>query len=451
MMEIVSWTKLEASAVSNSTGRREEPRTVLEDAVRRMDRTYDELAADFCALARNLGETATISSRHLRRLASGERCGTTPATRRVLQVMFGRQISDLLALYAPPSVEIVNYPPLNLAEPSDAKEMLYVAAQRARKFALVAGQSPLTAETMEQIQEDVHSLALAYPREPLPRITGQLVDTQDTLFSLLERRPRPAHARELYLLSGVIGGLLAKASHDLADPGTALTQARTAYICAEQADHPGLRAWIRGLQSLISYWAGRPQDAVRYAQAGAEFAGNTTAVWLPASEARGWAVLGNDEAAQAAMHCAEDAWPDVKPDELDALGGICTFGRTRQLYYAADTLAWLPAHAAPAEDYSAQAVTAYQDTTGSEWAFGDQAGSHADLAIARVALGELDGAVEAIDAVLELPVEQRNHGIVVSVRRLSNAVLRSPLSAESRELQERIEVFSRTTVAASPR
>jgi hypothetical protein len=54
-----------------------------------------------------------------------------------------------------------------------------------------------------------------------------------------------------------VGGLLAKASHDLAEPYAAMAQARTAYLCADNTDHDGLRAWLRGLQSLIAYWAGR--------------------------------------------------------------------------------------------------------------------------------------------------------------------------------------------------
>ncbi len=60
----------------------------------------------------------------------------------------------------------------------------------------------------------------------------------------------------------------------------------------------------------------------------------TTAVWLPASEARAWAVLGNAEAAREAIERAERAWDHVRPDELDDLGGLATFDRPRQLHYA---------------------------------------------------------------------------------------------------------------------
>jgi hypothetical protein len=331
--------------------------------------------------------------------------------------------------------------------------MLILAAQRARKFALLAGQGELADETLDQIYDDVRQLVSAYPQRPLATILGDLVTAQDTVFTLLENRRRPAHARQLYLLGGLLGGMLAKASHDTADPQTALTQSRTAYLCADQADHDGLRAWVRGLQALITYWDGRLNESVRYAQQGAQFAersSSTAAVWLPVSEARAWAALGNVAATQHAIERAEGAWDNVHGDELDELGGMCKFSRARQLYYTADALAWLPAEAGQAQDYATQAVTAYQDATSPEWAFGDAAGSRCDLAVARIALGEIDGARDAIAPVLELPAEQRIRGIISSVQHVHTALRRPELPPAGRELQEEIEVFAKTPLRALP-
>lgn len=265
-----------------------EPRTVLQHLLWEMDRTYDEAAADFAKLARSLDESATISARHFRRLARAERdgAGSNPATRRVLQRMFGRPIDELLAPWAPSTeLDVVSATDLcklsALAGPDDERRVLAMAAQRARKFALLAGQSTTGADLIDQLHDDVHRLALAYPQQPLAEILGDLVDTQDSIFTLLEQRQRPQQARQLYFLGAVVGGLLAKASHDLTDPHAAMAQARTAYLCADNADHDGLRAWLRGQQSLIAYWAGRTQEAARYAQSGADYAtaaGNTTAV-----------------------------------------------------------------------------------------------------------------------------------------------------------------------------
>jgi hypothetical protein len=426
------------------------PRTVLAHLIQRRNQTYSEIVAEFVELG------GTITERHLRRLASGERAGTTPQTRRTLQRMFGKPVEELLAPYVPEQAGQMVPASASSGRITTGNEMevLDMAASRARAFALAA-QTGLGSEAMEQVYDDVRHVAKAYPQRPLPEILGQLVETQDLVFALLESRQRPEHLRQLYFLGGVTGGLLAKASHDLGNPHAALTQARTAFLCADNADHHGLRAWVRGLQSLVSYWAGNPHDSVRYAQLGAgyaEQANSTTSVWLPVSEARAWAALGNADATRAALERAENAWATVvEGDDLDEMGGLCTFGRNRQLYYAADALAWLPGERDTAERYSRQAVDAYTDQSHPEWAFGDAAGSHAAMAITRIANGELDGAADAIAPVLGLPTERRINGVVHSARRVHQALRQSGRADDARDLQEEIETFTRTPMQSFPR
>jgi transcriptional regulator with XRE-family HTH domain len=331
-------------------------------------------------------------------------------------------------------------------------EALAMAADRAQRFTLGL---PGTADlTIEQITDGVHDLALAYPSRPLSELLGHIMSTQDTIFSLLERPQRPNHGRQLYFLASVACAMLSKASHDLGDPSAALTQSRTAFLCAEQTDHDGLRAWICGLQSLISYWAGRPHDSVRYAQRGTEYAGShasTVGVWLPANEARAWARLGNVDETTDAIHRAEVAAAHVQPDELDELGGFATFTRARQLYYAADALAWLPTQSSAAQHYAAQAVEAYADPDAPDWAFGDQAGAAADLSLARLHAGELEGAAEALAPVLALPTDQRINGIIKSLQRVHHELNRGSLTEDGTALQEEIEAFTRTPACAPPR
>ncbi|WAU78346.1 hypothetical protein O1Q96_00410 (plasmid) [Streptomyces sp. Qhu-G9] len=431
-----------------------DPRTTLEFLLREQPRTYDEVTQDFARLAGELGEDVTLSTRHLRRLASGERTNTTPVMRRVLQAMFGRPLEDLLAPWdgvLPAATAGSTGLVLATGQPTADKELIEMAARRAKSFALAAGQTDLTTDVLEQVHEDVQRLATDYPQRPLTELLPDLFTTQDTLFTLLEQQRRPTQARQLYFLAGVTGGLLAKASHDLADPYAALTQARTAFVCADNADHNGLRAWIRGIQSLVSYWAGRTRESVKYAQSGAAFAPNSTAsVWLPVSEARAWAALGNANATRAAIERAETAWDSVEEDEVDELGGLCTFGRTRQIYYAAEALSWLPSQTAAAADYAARAVTAYEDTSSPEWAFGDQAGSRSALAITRIRTGELEGATEAIQPMLELVPEQRINGIVHCAQRVHRALGESPHAEAGGELQEQIEAFTRTPLKSLP-
>ncbi|MGH3899539.1 MAG: hypothetical protein ACRDTA_15115 [Pseudonocardiaceae bacterium] len=426
------------------------PRTLLEALVRQRQLSWDE-AADFVVKTARKHEDIgiSLSGRHLGRLARGERSGNrpNPATRRALQYTFNRPVDELLGPYTPGDCVVGD----GSERGTDALEVLTVAADRARRFMTSLQTSD---ESLQLIHDEVQNLVRAYPARPLPEILGHLVSGQETVFSLLERPQRPNHARQLYFLGAVVGGLLAKASHDLADPHAALAQSRTAWLCAEQADHDGLRAWISGLQSLICYWARRPHDSIRYAQRGAAYAqraGSTALVWLPVSEARAWAALGNGEQARDAIERAEQAWDQVHPDEMDEMGGIATFSRPRQLYFAADALVWLPDESSAAEDYARQAVDAYSDPSDPYWAFSDAAGSHTALAIARIRRGEIDAAADALTPVLDLPAEQRINGIIHSVNRVHQALNCAPSSATASKLQERIESYALTPVRALTR
>ncbi|KAB1152981.1 hypothetical protein F6X68_15365 [Micromonospora sp. AMSO12t] len=432
---------------------RREPRTVLEHLIQQSDRTYEELADEFS----RMDPRAAISARHLGRLARGERdlASSTPATRRALQAMFGKPVDELQRPWAPHQLTPAPGPEfaVELTGAGPERNLLAMAAQRARQYAMLAAEATSPA-AIDQLAEDVQRLALAYPQRPVSQILPDLVETQDTLFTLLERRQQPTQSRDLHFLAGITSGLLAKVSHDMADPHSAMLQARTAVLCADQAGHPGLQAWLRGLQSLVAYWAGRYAEAVRYAEAGREYAtqaGGTSAVWLPVSAARAYAALGNAEQAKAAITEAEDTWARVRPDEMDEMGGICTFNQPRTLYYASDALAWLPDEAAPTEHYALRAVQAYSDRYDPAWAFGDQAGSHTNLAIARITNGELDAAADALAPVLDLPAEQRINGIMHSVRRVHQAITRAGRANDARELIDGIEHFTHTPANALPR
>ncbi len=103
-----------------------------------------------------------------------------------------------------------------------------------------------------------------------------------------------------------------------------MKQARTASICADQAEHPGLMIRVRAQQSLMAYWAGWTSEAARYASAAEDLMTNETgsgAVWLASQSARTWAALGDGERAVSALRRAEELRAAMEPDDLDSLGG----------------------------------------------------------------------------------------------------------------------------------
>lgn len=336
-----------------------------------------------------------------------------------------------------------------------------MAARRALRFGATADATNVGDESMDSLRAETARLALAYPREPLTLLTGDIASLQDYVFTLLEGRQKPREARELYVVAGIASGMVAKATHDLGDSRMAMTHARTALLCAQNAEHPALTAWIRGLQSLIAYWASAPREALTYAQAGTGISGTsgTTGIWLASLEARAWSVLGNGAESLTAIERADDLRTHLALDDLDEFGGICQFSQARQLYYAADASATfqrlhnggepLGPHA---EFYAAEAVAAYDSAPAAEQSFGDQSGARTDLALTRISSGDLDGAYDAITPVLRLPVEQRIHGVIESVLSVHQAVtIRVPDTPIARDMQEEIEEYCHTPVAALPR
>ena len=329
-----------------------------------------------------------------------------------------------------------------------------MAARKALRFTAGLEASNVGSETVSQLQEEVARLAAAYPQTPLPELLADLADLQDVAFRLLEGRQRLAQTADLYLVAGVLSGMMAKASHDLGQPHAAMTQARTAYVCADNIGHDGLRAWTAGLRSMIAYWAGRGNEAVRYAQQGAaaaEATRGTASVWLPAQEARSWAIVGDSTRTQEAIERAMAARDSVDGDELDDFGGIMSFPAPRQEYYAADAKVWLAGEEQDAERAAVAAIRAYEEADPADRSFSDEAGARADLALARAAQNDVDGAAEALAPVLDLAPAFRIEGIRASVMRVHNA-LGSPAMrdvAGVRDLRERIEAYAATPSPAA--
>lgn len=397
----------------------------------------------------------------VKRLPQSDQC-------RVLERLFGRPVEELFAKASDASAPVKprgsslvlpsrSLDVVQVAPGQDLKGQLEMAARRAQRFGEFAEASGVGSNTIENIQFELQRLATDYTQKPLALILNDLIDVQNETFHHLENRQRPEQARELYLLAAIGTGMLAKASHDLGDPRSAMTHARTAVICAENAAHDGMQGWIRGLQSFVAYWAGQHQTAMKYARAGQPYASRTAGtarIWLSSLEARAAAALGDVEGTQAAILKAEAAWDHTLPDDLDQYGGILTFTRPRQLYYAADALVWLPNDAVDSESAAGIALSAYEDAPSAIRSFSDEAGTRTDLALGRLAAGELEGAVEALGPVFDLPSERRINGIRTSMMHVhetlrGTAFRQAPGAADVRE---QIEDFCQTpAVAALPR
>ncbi len=433
----------------------EPPRTRLEQLLRQRHLTLEQFRKNYQRAAKG----TVLSERQAYRWVAGELNGLPyPAAQGTLEEMFGEPVTRLLG--PPYGIEALRpsrghngtVRQRGTALTDWEGQVITMSADRARDFLTRIQTSNVGAETLDQLLDDVRRLIVAFQQQPLPTILEDLAGTQERAFTLLEGRQRPDQSRDLYLVAGIACGLMGMASHDLGASHDAMTQTRTGYACADNAGHDGLRAWIRGLQASFTYVSGRWEDSLHYAQLGAEVAARsqgTARVWLASGEARALAALNRLEEAHVALDRATDLRDHVQPDELDALGGMCTFTRPRQLFFAAEALSWGgQPEATNTERLALEALETYATAPAQDRSFGHEASSRSTLALARVFHGEVDGATEALTPVLQLPPAQRTHGVVNTVERVRTALSALPdPGRDAIELAGAIEGFTSERLA----
>ncbi|MFI6687984.1 helix-turn-helix domain-containing protein [Streptomyces sp. NPDC050485] len=292
------------------------------------------------------------------------------------------------------------------------------AAQLSARFAARHIGTNVCDDDLEDLSVALARIARDYVHTPLQPLLAALLDTTGRAFTLLEGRQAPAHSRELFRLAGTGCLLLAHASQNLGDEKAAMTQVRTAWMCAERADHHGLRAWTNGTAALICEWSPLRTSIDRYTQRAAAYAPpGESRIRIAAVEARAAARRGDRDRAEAALAVMRHARDEhAQPGGLGEFGGILTFPEAKQEYYLGGTYALLGDHRR-AEQHAAAAIALYERGAQEDRSYGDEALARLDIATARVATGEVEGARAQLQKILDLPANLR-------IRQLGSAVHR---------------------------
>ncbi|GLF97248.1 hypothetical protein [Streptomyces yaizuensis] len=376
-------------------------------------RRYQEAARELAALEgpRNLA-TATIERRQFVRWARGEIKGQPrKEARRILAHLFRPVGVD--RLFVPPGAASPAAGRRHGGEPAlgckeydgddMAEDVVMAAANESADFAVKVDGSNVGPATLDQLEADIRRMMLTYPHRPVGPLFTEVRRLRNRAFELIEGRQPPHHTVDLYLAAGTLCGVLANASFDLGRYEAADTQARTAFLCGEAAGHNGLRAWVRGLQALIAYWDGRPQDAVRLADAGAHFVPErgTAAIRLAAIKARAHGQLRQTTDALAALLTA-DRLRDRPRSEDDLPGGMMAFPLEKQLFYVSSAHLWLGGgqNLAEAERAAAEAVRGFEAAAPGQRRLGEMSLARLDLATARLGRGDLEGAAVQVHEVM---------------------------------------------------
>ncbi|MER6912464.1 hypothetical protein ABT354_12415 [Streptomyces sp. NPDC000594] len=394
-------------------------------------RRYQEAARELAALEgpRNLA-TATIERRQFIRWARGEIKGQPrKEARRILAHLFRPVgVDRLFVPPAPGGGAAVDR--RRAADPwyagvlggrggpggpaEEAEDVVMAAANESADFAVKVDGSNVGPATLEQLEADIRRMMLTYPHRPVGPLFTEVRRLRNRAFELIEGRQPPHHTLDLYLAAGILCGVLANASFDLGRYEAADTQARTAFLCGEAAGHNGLRAWVRGLQALIAYWDGRPQDAVRLADAGAHFVPErgTAAIRLAAIRARAHGQLRQGaEALTALLHA--DRLRERVGAEDDPLGGMMAFPLEKQLFYLSSTQLWLGGRQqlADAEVAAADAVRRFEAAVPAQRRLGEMSLARLDLATARMGRGDLEGAAVQVHDVMVIDARRGTESV----------------------------------------
>lgn len=260
---------------------------------------------------------------------------------------------------------------------------------------------------LDQLQEGVAETAVDYlATAPAPMLHRADTLRTDVLARLRDYRHGPDERADLYVAAGRLSGILAYAALDLGDSDAALEHARAGARCAQYAGDIELLMWVRGTQSLIARFRGDYGIALNYVRDGLQYAGDvpgTGEARLLCGEAQCLANLGDSRAANRTLDAAEQARERITRE--DSLGGLFAFSETKQRYYAGSSLIWLDGgdDARRAETEASAAIAAWEQMPVEQRSLDDERLAHIYVATARVQLGNVEGAADAMAPILVLP------------------------------------------------
>src|SRR6266511_1422008 len=104
--------------------------------------------------------------------------------------------------------------------------------------------------------DELAALVAQFEHTPPRQMLGRALVVRNRALDLLdEKQANAAQFRDLNVVAGTACALLAWMSGDLAQHPAALTQAASAWVFADRADQPLLRAFVRTVQAKSAYWA----------------------------------------------------------------------------------------------------------------------------------------------------------------------------------------------------
>ncbi|ASO22956.1 tetratricopeptide (TPR) repeat protein [Actinoalloteichus hoggarensis] len=312
------------------------PRTLLGELIRQRGQTAEQFSEAAERFAREHGIDATLSVRHVQRLASGHRADgrplgrLRPVTRRLLEEMFGVPVDRLLQ---PAPVE----PGRNTATADVVYEL------RAR---IAAGRTVDT-DTVALLRRRLDITRVLDRRLGGTTLLGELRGQIEQLERLLSDVLREPTRSELAALLVDASTLAAWQSLDQGETGQAWTHYNRARAAAREAESRSLEAYASASQAVVLLDIGETADAVELTDHARRIAtGKATrllAAWLAAGHGEALAAGGDDAKSLELFDTASDA---LRAEEDPAETPYLVFDATHLARWRGSALARLGHHEA---------------------------------------------------------------------------------------------------------
>ncbi|MEU5839382.1 hypothetical protein ABZ820_37775 [Streptomyces diacarni] len=409
-------------------------------------RAYEKAAQEVAAAVGGPFSTATVEEQTFRRWTSGRIKGlpNAPAPQ-ILEYIFGFSARVLLSA---PS-DLPHAPAENEVRTLEESELV-MTARDASAHAGNAASLSVPDMTLDQLDDDVVSLARDYTRTPPVEVYRRAKELLSISQSLLERTQVPRQRERGYLAAGRSAALLSAVSFDLGSLPAAVTLSRSAALYGQVIEYGPLQAYAHGALAFLAFWGGRPSESVRLVHAAQQFSGlgDTAHKRLSVIEGRAYGHLGYHEAAQRAARDALEQDTGTRDELHDDIGGEFGFPSDRVAMSNATTYLLLR-DSRGAETAADSALQIVSSTPGEQRPVLTTAQATVDLARARLLRGEFEGACEALEPVFSVPTEWRGAGVLERLAAVRTQLCHPRFNqiVGASEIGERIEEYSAVAAA----
>ncbi|MFF2747733.1 DNA-binding protein [Kitasatospora sp. NPDC058048] len=384
-----------------------------------------------------------MSQATYRRWVAGTVSRPTGVFSQTIQRMFNKPIAELLA--PPPEGG-----PTALSR-QDLERELAMTAREASDHAASVASAFLSDLSIEQVQEDVRRLARTYNNRPPFDVLREARQLRTDTEALLDRTHIPEQKQHLLIALGQTTALLAMTAFDLGAFGEAGRLARSAGMYAEITRFTPLAAFAAGTLGMLSYWEGRPSEAIRFIRQAHSFPGVGTAgrVRIAAIEARAYGHLGDQRRAAEAVERFRDVDTVERDDLHDEVAGEFLH-RPERIARSHGTTLLLLRDGAGAQRHARLVLELQAGLPAGQRTPRIEAEARADLASALILDGEVEEAADVLEPIAALAPDRRAAGLVERVVHVGKLLTTESIgtSQVARELREVLEEYTRV---AAPR